>query len=177
MWILWCLLRVEFPCSFRALNSLFTHPPIFTRLVGATQELFPSAKCNWNSSLGKKQGEAGTNGEREKERHVCTHAQAGSQRPYSLKERGKKEKKTNKVRLQWQCAPAELLTCWCAAQSHPSASAAGDLQAQTIWGGLVHLYTGASTVPCTTPAPLPTASHNLETFGAVNYIRIEFFLQ
>lgn len=159
VWILWCLTRVEFPCSYRALSSLVTHPPIFSRLVGATQELFPSAKCNWNSSLGKKQGEAGTNGEREKERHVCTNAQAGSQRPYSLKERGKKrkEKKTNKVRRQWQRAPAELLTCLCAAQSHPSSSAAGDLQAQTIWEGLVHLYTGVSAAPCTNTSSPPNS--------------------
>lgn len=115
--------------------------------------------------------------EREKRRDTYAHMHRLDHRgPIPLK-KGEKKKKTNKVRLQWQCAPAELLTCWCAAQSHPSASAAGDLQAQTIWGGLVHLYTGVSTVPCTTPAPLPTASHNLETFGAVNYIRIEFFLQ
>lgn len=166
MWILWCLIRAEFPCSYRALDSLFTHPPIFTRLVGATQELFPSAKCNWNSSLGKKQGEVGTNGEREKSRDTYAHMHRLDHRgPIPLKKEekmGKKKRaKQNKVRLQWQCAPAELLTCLCAAQSHPSASAAGDLQAQTIWEGLVHLYMGASTAPCTTTAPLPTARNNL----------------
>jgi len=47
VWVLWCLVRVEFPCSYQALGSLlFTHPPIFTRLAGAIRELYPSAKRN-----------------------------------------------------------------------------------------------------------------------------------
>lgn len=119
--------------------------------------------------------------EREKRRDTYVHMhRLDHTGPIPLKKGGGEEKKkrqTNKVRLQWQRAPAELLTCLCAAQSHPSASAAGDLQAQTIWEGLVHLYTGVSTALCTTPTPLSTASHNLETFWAVNYIRIELFLQ
>lgn len=120
--------------------------------------------------------------EREKRRDTYVHMhRLDHTGPIPLKKGGGKKKKkkrqTNKVRLQWQRAPAELLTCLCAAQSHPSASAAGDLQAQTIWEGLVYLYTGVSTALCTTPTPLSTASHNLETFWAVNYIRIELFLQ
>lgn len=119
--------------------------------------------------------------EREKRRDTYAHMHRLDHRgPVPLKKGEKKKErkkrtKQNKVRLQWQCAPAELLTCLCAAQSHPSTSAAGDLQAQTIWEGLVHLCMGVSTAPCTTPAPLPTARHNLETFWAVSYIRIEFF--
>lgn len=87
--------------------------------------------------------------------------------PIPLK-KGKKEKE----RLQWQRAPAEPLARLCATQSHPSASAAGDLQAQMIWGGLAHPHTSLSTVPCTRVAPFPTAS---ETFWTVNYIWIGFF--
>lgn len=46
-WILRWLVRVGFARSYRALESLlFSHPPIFTRLAGAVQELYPSAKRN-----------------------------------------------------------------------------------------------------------------------------------
>lgn len=77
--------------------------------------------------------------------------------PSKKGEKKGKKKKTNKVRRQWQRAPAELLTCLCAAQSHPSSSAAGDLQAQTIWEGLVHLYTGVSAAPCTNTSSPPNS--------------------
>lgn len=47
VWILRWLVRVGFVHSCRALESLlFSHPPIFTRLAGAVQELYPSAKRN-----------------------------------------------------------------------------------------------------------------------------------
>jgi len=94
--------------------------------------------------------------------------------PIPLKKE-KQKKAKNKVRLQWQCAQAELLACLYAVQSHSSASAAGDLQAQMIWGGLVYPHTSVSTAACTRVAPFPIASDNLETFWAVNHILISFF--